>query len=138
MPDLGFCGIYKIIFFRKLGWKGRLKISGEQLNQLRFAVEMVLVANISHEINEMLQELSARSKKVGLKISASETKVVQSLGLLPARLQIDGMGLQEVDSYVYFGQEICDTITSRRLHVERLLIGVADVLKMSNRKNGDR
>ncbi|VDN20119.1 unnamed protein product [Gongylonema pulchrum] len=94
------------IVFRKLDWKDGLKISDEQLNHLRVTNGTVLVANNPHEIDEMLQELNTRSKEVGLKINALKTKVVQSLYMLVARLQIDDVNVEEIDIYACLGLEL--------------------------------
>lgn len=75
------------------------------------------------EVNEMLQELNAWSKKVGQKISAGKTKVVQS-GMLKASLLVDCVDLQEVDSYDYLGRKwMYATISSWWLLFEGLQDG---------------
>lgn len=51
----------------------------------------------------MHQELSARVEKVGMKINVCEMRVMQSCDLLKANSVIDGVGLDEVDSYISLG-----------------------------------
>ena len=55
-----------------------VNINGECLNYLRFADDVFLNAESSHEMRRKLEELNARGKQVVLKISASKSKVMQS------------------------------------------------------------
>ena len=63
-----------------MNWRGGINVDGEQLNHLRFADDVVLIASNPRELGEMLQELNARSKEVGLKINPAKTKVMQTAG----------------------------------------------------------
>lgn len=54
----------------------------------------------------MLLELSARSKEWIKKINASKTKVIQSSSMPKGKSRVDGIDLEEVDSYVYLGQRM--------------------------------
>ena len=89
----------------------------------------------------MLQELNARSKEVGLKINASKSKVMQSAGMPRAHIQVDGKFLEEVDSYVYLGQEInmrhdhLPEVLRRRAAGWRAFYSIADILKGATRKS---
>ncbi len=53
-----------------------LKIDLEYLSYLRFAGEILIRANTSHELQQMLPELTEGSKNQGLKMSRSKTKVL--------------------------------------------------------------
>lgn len=52
-----------------MNWGGRVNVNGQQLSHLRFEDDVVCIAG-APGINDMLQELNARSKKVSLKINA--------------------------------------------------------------------
>lgn len=54
----------------------------------------------------MLHELKAWSKKMGLKISASKKTVMGNSGRSKVNLQVDVVDLEEVEGYVYLGQEV--------------------------------
>ncbi|VDK31160.1 unnamed protein product [Gongylonema pulchrum] len=51
------------------------------------------------------RQLKAQSKEVGPKIDSSETKVMQVPSVHVATLQIGGVDLEKVDTYVCLGQE---------------------------------
>ena len=58
-----------------------VSINGERLNHLRFADDVVLIAESSHEMKRKLEELNTRGKQVGLKINTSKSKVMLSAGM---------------------------------------------------------
>ena len=61
--------------FRRLTWKTRgLKIDGEYLSHLRFADDILICANIPHELQQMLQELAGESENQGLKMIKTNKK----------------------------------------------------------------
>lgn len=68
--------------------------------------DIVLTVNNSREINEMWQEFKVKSKEVGQKVNASETKVMQSSGMSKLVLRVGCIDLEESDSRVYLGQEV--------------------------------
>ena len=74
--------------FRRLNWENKgVKIAGEFLSNLRFADDIFLCTETLQELQQMLQELSDESKRMGLKMNIAKTKVnnvlienVQGLG----------------------------------------------------------
>lgn len=127
--------------FRKMNWRDGVNIDGEKLNHLRFADDVVLIAKNSRDLNEMLQELNAKGKEVGLKINAEKSKIMQTAGLPKANILIDGVVLEEVDSYVYLGQEVNmrhdlqQEISRRKAAGWRKFYSIIDVLKGATRNN---
>ena len=91
---------------RKMNWRRGLKIDGEYLTHLRFADDIVLLGNNVATVQQMLRELEKEGKKVGLKINRSKTKFMTSAALPRARITLGGEALEEVESYVYLGQEV--------------------------------
>ena len=92
--------------FRKLSWKSGIDVNGEQLNHLRFADDVVLIANNTRKLQKMLRELDAESRKVGLKLNRSKTKYMRSRDLKKEKITINGEEIEEVNKYVYLGQEV--------------------------------
>ena len=127
--------------FRKLDWKSGININGELFNHLRFADDIVLVANNAGEMEEMLQDLNTKGKQVGLKINAAKTKIMQTAGMPKANLRVDGVLLEEVDSYVYLGQELNvhhdlqPEIIRRRAAGWRKFYSILDILKAADPKD---
>ena len=63
--------------FVKISWESQgINIDGEKLNHLRFADDIILFAEDGNKPEEMLNDLSTESKKVGLKINMKKTKVM--------------------------------------------------------------
>lgn len=92
--------------FRRLNWKSGININGEQLNHLRFADDVVLIASNVKKLQKMLRELDDESKKIGLKLNRSKTKYMRSRDLKKVKVLINGEEIEEVDKYVYLGQEV--------------------------------
>ena len=63
--------------FRRLNWENKgVKIDGEFLSNLRFADDIFLCAETPQELQQMLQELTDESRRMGLKMSIAKTKVM--------------------------------------------------------------
>ena len=83
MSTTGRCHIAKAVYvtalesiFRRIIWETRrLKINGEYLSHLRFADDIVISANTSRELQQLLQELADESENQCLKMNKSKTKV---------------------------------------------------------------
>ncbi|VDM36777.1 unnamed protein product [Toxocara canis] len=103
--------------------------------------DVLLIANNARDINEMLQQLNAKGKEVGLKINAKKSKIMQTAGLSKANILTDSVVLEKVDSYVYLGQEVSmrhdlQPETSRRRAAGwRKFYSIIDVLKGTTRSN---
>ncbi len=74
-PNLFNCLLEQI--FRKLDWaKKGIKIDGEYFNNLRFAVDVVLIATSGKKMVQLAQELTEKIKKFVLKINIKKTKIL--------------------------------------------------------------
>ena len=63
--------------FRRLNWENKgVKIDGEFLPYRRFADDIFLCTEPPQELQQMLQELSDESRRMGLKMNITKTKVV--------------------------------------------------------------
>ena len=63
--------------FRRLNWENKgLKLDGEFLSNLRFADAIFLCTETPQEVQQMLQELSDESRRMGLKMNITKTKVM--------------------------------------------------------------
>ena len=63
--------------FRRLNWENKgVKIDGEFLSNLRFADDIFLCTETPQELQQMLQELSDESRRMGLKMNIAKTKVM--------------------------------------------------------------
>ena len=84
------------VIFRRLNWENKgVKIDEEFLSNLRFADDIFLCTETPQELHHMLQELSNESRRMGLKMNITKTKVmVVDTNVL----------IVNVPGYVYLGQ----------------------------------
>ena len=60
-----------------------IKISGRNINNLRYADDTTLVAETEEELKSLLMKVKEESEKVGLKLSAQKTKIMASGPITP-------------------------------------------------------
>lgn len=90
--------------FKSLQWETKgINIDGSYLNHLRFADDIVLISNNRHELSDMVKQLNDASKKVGLKMNISKTKIISNN---EEHILIDGIELENVEEYIYLGHTI--------------------------------
>nr|XP_013189558.1 unnamed protein product [Amyelois transitella] len=93
--------------FKKLNWQKRgISISGARLTNLRFADDIVLFADNPTELQEMIEDLHNTSLRVGLEMNLDKTKVMTSEQQNNIRIEVGGTEIEQVQKYVYLGQEI--------------------------------
>lgn len=89
--------------FREMDWsKFGISINGSYLNHLRFADDLVLFTDNAETLQVMLQDLTTKSKKAGLTLSKTKTKVMTNQA--KNVIMVDGEPIEYVESYVYLGQ----------------------------------
>lgn len=99
-----FCSVLEMIF-RNIDWKEEgIKINGEYLSHLRFADDVVVFAETSLKLEEMLRNLAFESKKVGLSLNASKTKIITNGE--EQTITVDETKIEYVKEYIYLGQSI--------------------------------
>ena len=63
--------------FRRLIWENKgVKVDGEFLSNLHFADDIFLCTEIPQELQQMLQEVSDDSRRMGIKMNIAKTKVM--------------------------------------------------------------
>jgi len=66
---------------QKLGWmkhKTGIKIAWRNINNLRYAYDITLVAESQEELKSLLMKVKEESEKVGLKLNIQKTKIMAS------------------------------------------------------------
>ena len=77
-----------------------LKISGRNINNLRYADDTTLMAASEEELKSLLMKVKVESEKVGLKLNIQKTKIMASV---PITLwQIDGETVETVADFIFF------------------------------------
>ena len=79
-----------------------MKIDGEFLSHLRFADDIFLCTETPQELQQMLQELSDESRRMGLKMNITKTKVMV---VDNTPINVNNVLIENVQGYVYLGQQ---------------------------------
>ncbi|TKR73976.1 hypothetical protein L596_021211 [Steinernema carpocapsae] len=90
--------------FKELSWEDRgLNINGRRLSNLRFADNIVLIAESEEELQQLVAEQQEASRRSGLKINREKTK---TMAAEEAHILLDGEPIEQVPSFIYLGQAI--------------------------------
>ena len=74
-----------------------IKISGRNINNLRYADDTTLMAESEKELKGLLMKVKEESEKVDLKLNIQKTKIMASSPI--TSWQIDGESMQIVTDY---------------------------------------
>ena len=83
--------------------QARIKISGRNINNLRYAADTTLTVE-SKELKSLLMEVKEESEKVGLKLNIQKTRIVASSPI--TAWQIDGETIETVTDFIFLGSKI--------------------------------
>ena len=78
-----------------------IKISGRDINNLRYADDTTLMAQIEEELKSLLMKVKEESEKVGLKLNIQKTKIMASGPIIS--WQIDG---ETVIDFIFLSSKI--------------------------------
>ena len=84
--------------------QARIKISGRNINNLRYADDTTLMAESEEELKSLLMKVKEEREKVGLKLNIQKTKTMAS-GLITS-WQIDGGTVETVTDFILGGSKI--------------------------------
>ena len=56
----------------------RIKISGSNINNLRYAYDTILMAESKEELKSLLMKVKEESQKTGIKLNIQKTKIMAS------------------------------------------------------------
>ena len=99
-----------------------IKIAGRNINNLRYADDITLMAESEEELKGFLMKVKEESEKVGLKLNVQKTKIVTS-GLITS-WEIDRETVETVSDFIFWGSKItadgdCSHEIKRRLLLSR-------------------
>ena len=86
-----------------------IKIAGRNINNLRYADDVILMAESEEQLKSLLMKVKEESEKVGLKINIQKTKIMASSPITP--WEVDGETMETVADfilfiYLFFGSKI--------------------------------
>ena len=113
--------------------QAEIKIAGRNINNLRYADDTTLMAEIRGTKN-LLMKVKEESEKVGLKLNIQKTKIMAS-GTITS-WQIDGETVETVTDFILGGSKItvdgnCSHEIKRRLLLGRKVMTILDSILKS-------
>ena len=84
--------------------QSRIKISGRNINNLRYADDTSLMAESKEELKSLLMKVKEESEKVGLKLNIQKKKIMASSPI--TSWQIDGETVETVADFIFLGSKI--------------------------------
>ena len=86
-----------------------IKISGRNINDLRYADDTTLMAESEEELKSLLMKLKEESEKVGLKLNIQKTKIMASGPI--TSWQIDGETVAAVTDFIFGAPKSLQMVT---------------------------
>ena len=81
-----------------------IKISGRNINNLRYADDTTLTAESKEELKSLLMKVNEVSEKAGLKFNIQKTKIMASSPI--TSWQIDGKTMQTMTDFIFLDSKI--------------------------------
>ena len=110
-----------------------IKISGRNMNNLRYTDDITLLAESEEELKSLLMKVKVKSEKVGLKLNIQKTRIMASGPI--TSWEIDGETLETVSDFIFGGSKItedgdCSHEIQRHLLLERkVMTNLDSILK---------
>ena len=103
--------------------QGGIKIARKNINNLRYADDITLMAESEEDLKSLLMKLKGESEKVGLRININKTETFMASGPITS-WQIDGETVETVADFIFLGSKItadddCSHEIKRCLLLER-------------------
>ena len=81
-----------------------IKIARRNINNLRYADDTTLMAEIEEELKSLLMKVKEESEKVGLKLNIQKTKIMASGPI--TSWEIDGETVETGSDFIFLGSKI--------------------------------
>ena len=85
-----------------------IKIAGRNINNLRYADDTTLMAEIEEELKSLLMKVKVESEKGGLKLNFQKTKIMASGPIIS--WEIDGKTVEIVSDFTFGGSKIMQMV----------------------------
>ena len=87
-----------------------IKISGRNINNLKYADDTTLMAESEEELKSLLMKVKEKSEKVGLKLNIQKMKIMASGHI--TSWEIDGETVETVSDFILGGPKITAMVTA--------------------------
>ena len=81
-----------------------IKIAGRNTNNLRYADDIILMAESKEELKSLLMRVKGESEKASLKLYIQKTKIMTSDSI--TSWQIEGKKVETVADFIFLGSKI--------------------------------
>ena len=78
-----------------------IKISGRNINNLRYADDTTLMAESEEELKSLLMKVKEERENIGLKLNIQKTKIMASSPITSC--EIDGETVETVSDFIFLG-----------------------------------
>ena len=110
--------------------QARIKIAGRNINNLRYADDITLIAESEEELKSLLMKVKEESEKVGLKLNIQKMKIMASSPI--TSWEIDGETVETVSDFIFLGSKItADGDFSHEIK-RRLLLGRKAMINLNS------
>ena len=89
-----------------------IKITGRNINNLRYADDTTLMAGSEEELKSLLMKVKEESEKVGLKLNIQKTKIMASGPI--TSWEIDGETVETVADFIFWAPKSLQMVTAAR------------------------
>ena len=128
--------MYTEEIFKEFNEMPGIKLLGEFINNLRYADDTVLLAETEEELQELVNAVKEGSLKFGLEMNTKKTKTMIIRRDVndgsKVDIKVDGVTLEQVESYQYLGQLITEDGRCEKEIRRRIGIAKTNFLKMKN------
>ena len=100
----GIFNLYPEYIMRNAGLEetqAGIKITGKNVNNLRYADDTTLMAESEEELKSLLMKMKKESEKVGLKLNIQKMKIMASGAI--TSWEIDGETVETVSEFIFWG-----------------------------------
>ena len=87
-----------------------IKIAGRNINNLRHADDITLMAESEEELKSLLMKVKEESEKVGLKLNIQKTKLMAFSPITP--WEIDGKTVGTVSDFIFWAPKSPQMVTA--------------------------
>ena len=133
--------IYGEIILRTIMRMEGIKVSGVNINNIRYADDTVIIADTSEKLQALVDVVKRESEKMGLKINIKKTEVVvASKNPEPpnCNIIINNTRIKQANNFVYLGSTISQDARPNREIERRILIAKNSFNSMKNLLTNNR
>ena len=87
-----------------------IKITGRNINYLRYAGDTTLMAESEEELKSLLMKVKEESEEVGLKLNVQKTKIMASRPI--TSWEIDGETVETVSDFIFLAPKSLQMVTA--------------------------